>query len=170
MFKIQVFRPTLRPLLLDGHHWKSHDSMQNLHSKKIGFLRNPRKRFRRGVKGSKFVQSVKKRIKKSTKPLKVLPSDTNSKPSNTKPLEFRINPWWYRIEPKGLIRNSKGFVFEVFEFVSRGRTIKGFVDFCYPFLKLWTHLDAFRHLRNLFWGFRKKPIFLECNSAVNATN
>ena len=44
-----------------------------LHSKKIGFLLNHQKRFRRFLKASKGAQSLKKRIKKSTKPLKVLP-------------------------------------------------------------------------------------------------
>ncbi len=44
---------------------------ENILNKK-GILPNPQKRFRRFLKASKWVQSLKKRIKKSMKPLKVL--------------------------------------------------------------------------------------------------
>ena len=50
-----------------------------LHSKKIGFLRNPQKRFRRLENVSKCVKMLKKRIFNSTEPLKVLPADTRGK-------------------------------------------------------------------------------------------
>ena len=46
--------------------------------------------------------------------------------------------------------------------VSRGRSFKGFVDFFIRFFKLSTYFQSFSHLPNLFWGFSKAPIFLEC--------
>jgi hypothetical protein len=46
--------------------WK--EELVNVHSKKIGFLPNPQKRFWRCLKVSKGVESSKKRIKISTKP------------------------------------------------------------------------------------------------------
>ena len=53
--------------------------------KKIGFLRNPQKRFRRLEKASECVHMLKKRIFNSTEPLKVLPADTREEPFVEKP-------------------------------------------------------------------------------------
>jgi hypothetical protein len=57
------------------------------------------------------------------------------------------------------VLNPDGFVLEGSEFVSKERTFKGFVDLKNRFLSIWTHLDAFPNLRNLFGGFGKTPFF-----------
>jgi hypothetical protein len=57
----------------------------------------------------------------------------------------------------------KGFAVEGSEFVSKVRTFKGVVDLKNHFLYIWTHLDTFPNLRNLFGEFGKRLIFLECN-------
>ena len=60
-------------------------------------------------------------------------------------------------------RNLKRFRREGFEAVSRWRTFLGFVEFFIVSFDVWTHLEAFWHLQNLFEKFGKKPIFLECS-------
>ena len=71
--------------------------------KKIGFLRNPQKRFRRLENVSKCVKMLKKRIFNSTEPLKVLLADTREEPSTTKPfLKFRI-------AEKGFVKKYEAF-------------------------------------------------------------
>ncbi len=108
----------------------------HLHSKKQIVLPNPQKRFRRCLKVSNGVESLKKRIKISTKPLKVLPVYRSQEPSPAKPF----------------------FKFRTAD--------KGFVDIFILFLRLSTPLDTFRHLRNLFWWFGKTPIFLVLSSTL----
>ncbi len=53
--------------------------------KKIGVLANPQKWFRRFLKVSKCVDSLKKRRKISTEPIKILPVYPGAEPSYTKP-------------------------------------------------------------------------------------
>ncbi len=43
---------------------------------------------------------------------------------------------------------------------------KRFRRFFYPFFET---LDAFRNLRNLFWGFGKTPPFLQCTDQKSRT-
>ncbi len=79
---------------------------------------------------------------------------------------------WYETlkvlyKPFSPVRNlKKGFVGEDSSPRYTGRTFKGFVDFFILFLRLWKYLDAFRHLPNLFWGFGKIPIFLQCTPYI----
>ncbi len=74
-------------------------------------------------------------------------------------------------KPFSPVRNlKKGFVGEGSSPGYTGRTFKGFVDFFILFLRLWTYLDAFRHLRNLFWGFGKTPLFLQCKIVLFSDN
>jgi hypothetical protein len=61
------------------------------------------------------------------------------------------------------VRNlKKGFVGEGSSPGYKGRTFEGLVDFFIRFLRLWASLDAFRNLRNLFWGFGKTFSFIVC--------
>ena len=79
-----------------GFQSKDKDTVSDIRTraytlKTIGFLRNPRKMFRRLENVSKCVKMLKKRIFNSTEPLKVLRADTREEPSTTKPfLKFRI--------------------------------------------------------------------------------
>jgi hypothetical protein len=64
------------------------------------------------------------------------------------------------MRPKSQKQDKK--IYETFKDSSRvtvGRTFKGFADFFIIFLRLQAHLDAFRRLRNLFWGFGKILFF-----------
>ncbi len=83
--------------------------------KKIGVLPNPKKRFRRCLKVSKGVRSLKKRIKISKKPLKVLPVYPSEEASSAKP--------FFKLRTAG-----KGFAGEYSSLGYTGRTFKGFVD------------------------------------------
>ena len=56
--------------------------------KKIGFVRNLQKRFRRFEKDCKWVKTSKKQVFNSTEPLKVLPADTREEPFSEKPFFF----------------------------------------------------------------------------------
>ena len=56
-----------------------------LHSKKIGSLRNPQKRFGRFKMVSKRLEMLKKRVFSSNEPLKVLPMDPRTEHFPTKP-------------------------------------------------------------------------------------
>jgi len=96
---------------------------------------------------------------------------------NTKLLEFRIKPLWFYMnpceKPRGLIRNSKVFVFFYESFFVVQNLKKGFGEkriftwaheknllrFRRFFFRLWTYLGTFRHLRSLFWEFGKIPSF-----------
>jgi hypothetical protein len=63
-------------------------------------------------------------------------------------------------KPFSPVRNlKKGFVGEGSSPRYTGRTFKGFVDFFIRFLRPGASLDAFRNLRNFFWGFGETPIF-----------
>jgi hypothetical protein len=46
---------------------------------------------------------------------------------------------------------------------------KGSVEFSILFLRLWTHLEAFENLQNLFEGFCKTPFFSECIKKMLST-
>ncbi len=59
---------------------------------------------------------------------------------------------------------KKGFVGEGSSPGYTGRTFKGSVDFFIRFLRLWAPLDAFRNLRNLFQGFSRIALFLQCST------
>ncbi len=74
-------------------------------------------------------------------------------------------------KPFSPVRNlEKGFVGEGSSPRYTGRTFKGFVDFFIRFLRLWASLDAFRNLRNLFGGFGKAPLFLQCTKKLQFTH
>jgi hypothetical protein len=73
-----------------GERMKKAGSVYSYTLKKISVLPNPQKRFRRFLKVSKGVESLKKRIKISTKPSKVLPVCPGEESSPAKPfLKFR---------------------------------------------------------------------------------
>lgn len=62
---------------------------------------------------------------------------------------------------------EKVFVGDDSDGVSAVRSFYGFVDFNNRFLGLWTHLEAFKHVRNLFGGLRKTYFFrVHSSSAV----
>jgi hypothetical protein len=81
--------------------WK--EELVKIHSKKIGVLPNPQKRFRGCLKVSKGVESLKKRIKISRKPLKVLPVYPGEEPSPAKPF-FK-----FRTAEKGFVGKYETF-------------------------------------------------------------
>jgi hypothetical protein len=75
----------------------------DIHSKKNRYFTEPQKRFRRCLKVSKYVESLKKRIKISTKPLKVLPVCLGEEPSPAKPF------FQFRTAEKGFIGKYETF-------------------------------------------------------------
>jgi hypothetical protein len=58
-----------------------------------------------------------------------------------------------------LVLNPNGFVRDGSASGHSSEPSKGSVEFFILFLRLWTHLDAFRNLQNLFGGFCKLPLF-----------
>ena len=86
--------------------------------------------------------------RKNTEPLRFTP----------KPLEFCI----FLTEPFFALWNFKkrfckrGFCYRV-----KFRSFKVFCRIFYPFLRLWTHLEAFTFLRNLFGRFGRPSFFSE---------
>lgn len=99
---------------------------------------------------------------------------------STKPLKFRNE---ILVISRGLVRNASCFVFSyetIFcstkhqkDFVIKSfsrwhtrRTFKDFEDFFILFLKIWTHLEIFRRLRNFLWGFGK-TLFVRLNCPIH---
>jgi hypothetical protein len=68
---------------------------------------------------------------------------------------------YFSTEPFFPIQNlKKGFVRDGSACGYSSELSKGSVEFFIFFLRLWTHLDAFRNLQNLFGWFCKPPFFL----------
>ena len=69
---------------------------------------------------------------------------------------FPTKPFFnFHSEEKGFSakRSSRGYT---------RRTIKGSVELKIHFLSILAHFETFSSPRNLFSGFRREPIFLEC--------
>jgi hypothetical protein len=67
---------------------------------------------------------------------------------------FRGRPL-FLFSPKGTLKKIKELC----------RTLrKGSVEFFILFLRLWTHLETFGNLQNLFEGFSKAPLFFQSTS------
>ena len=86
-----------------------------------------------------------------TKPLRVSYETVKDPHFPTKPF-FKFRSGKKGFSAKG---SSHGYT---------GRTFKGSVELKIRFLCILTHFETFSSLRNLFCGFRKEPIFLECST------
>ncbi len=122
-----------------------------LHSKKTGVLPNPQKRFRRCLKVSEWVQSLKKGIKYSTKPLKVLPVCPREEPSPAKPFSAVWNL------KKGFTEgSSRGHTERIFNLFSPGFFRKIEKLFSFNFLFYFICVSYFKEKEICFYENTKK--------------